>query len=387
MPRRAASRETANRPMCLETDTSTPGGWSSRQFISASRLVETPTPSSRISMSTPPPGASAAATWTWVFRGENRVAFSRSSASRCTTSAAACPETMIPGWTVSATRPYCSISAAAARATSVSGTGSLHLRTGSSPARTSRFSELRRIRVTRWSMEKRWESWSGSSSFCSRLSIIRVSRSMSGTLRRDRLMNIALRLLRSCASVPASRTASAWTWSNARATRADLVGGLHPDRLDAVERGRVRLGELGPARGGRHPLGQPDGGDLQRFPLEPAQRVDHRPGDERRREQHQEHRERDRHRGDHRGLEGLVLEQLAAGHDRAGELIVDAPHPVDDRGHVGVPGGGRAGRLSEAEPLRPCRPCPSGKMTVGSPAVVTRFSISCAVPAVGLPER
>ena len=97
MPRRAASRETANRPMCRETDTSTPGGWSSRQFISARRLVETPTPSSRISISTPPPGASAAATWTWVFRGENRVAFSSSSASRCTTSAAACPETMIPG--------------------------------------------------------------------------------------------------------------------------------------------------------------------------------------------------------------------------------------------------------------------------------------------------
>ena len=47
---------------------------------------------------------------------------------------------------------------------------------------------------------------------------MRTSRSMSDWLRRDRLTNIALKLLRSMASLPASRTASAWTWSNARAT-------------------------------------------------------------------------------------------------------------------------------------------------------------------------
>ncbi len=178
-----------------------------------------PTPSSRTSMSTPPLFSSMTVTRTWELCGENSVAFSMSSASRCTTSAAACPETMIPGWTARATRLYCSISEAAARATSLSGTDSVHLRTGSSPARTSRFSEFRRIRVIMWSMEKRLASWSGSSSLCSIESIIRASRSISGTLRRDKLMNIALRLPRSCASFPASRTASACTWSNARATR------------------------------------------------------------------------------------------------------------------------------------------------------------------------
>ncbi len=183
--------------MCLEMATSTTGGWSSRQFMSASRLGETPTPSSRTSTSTPPLLSSMTVTRTWVFCGENSVAFSMSSASRCTTSAAASPETMIPGWTASATRLYCSISLAAARVTSVSGTESVHLRTGSSPASTSRFSEFRRIRVTRWSMENNLASWSGSSSFCSMPSIMRPSRSISGTLRRDRLMNMALRLPRS----------------------------------------------------------------------------------------------------------------------------------------------------------------------------------------------
>ncbi len=47
---------------------------------------------------------------------------------------------------------------------------------------------------------------------------MRASRSISDWLRRDRLTNIALKLLRSIASFPASRTASACTWSNARAT-------------------------------------------------------------------------------------------------------------------------------------------------------------------------
>ena len=41
---------------------------------------------------------------------------------------------------------------------------------------------------------------------------------MSVWLRRDRLTNIAFRLVRSTASLPASRTASACTWSKARAT-------------------------------------------------------------------------------------------------------------------------------------------------------------------------
>ena len=69
-----------------------------------------------------------------------------------------------------------------------------------------------------WSIANRLDSRSGSSSFCSRESIIRASRSISDWLRRDRLTNIALKLLRSIASLPASRTASECTWSNARAT-------------------------------------------------------------------------------------------------------------------------------------------------------------------------
>ncbi len=70
---------------------------------------------------------------------------------------------------------------------------------------------MRRIRVTMWSIENRLYSRSGSSSFCSRESIVRASRSMSVWLRLDRLTNIALKLVRSMASLPASRTASACT--------------------------------------------------------------------------------------------------------------------------------------------------------------------------------
>ena len=56
---------------------------------------------------------------------------------------------------------------------------------------------------------------------------------------------------------------------------ADLVGGLHADRLD-----RRRPRRPCPAAGGRHPRGQPDRRDLKRVRLQPAQRVDQGPGDE-----------------------------------------------------------------------------------------------------------
>ncbi len=131
-----------------------------------------PIPLSLTSSSTPPADTSCPETRTGVSAGENMVAFSMISASRWTTSAAAWPETTIPGCRSSSTRLYCSISEVAARTTSVSGTGSVHLRTGSSPASTRRFSELRRIRVTRWSIENRSDSRSGSSSASSRSSII-----------------------------------------------------------------------------------------------------------------------------------------------------------------------------------------------------------------------
>ena len=208
---RSASRATANRPMCLETDTSMVGGLSSRQFMSASRASETPMPLSLISISTPPLDSSCIATRTWVSLGEKIVAFSISSASRCATSETATPTTAMPIGMFSAIRLYCSISEIAARATSASATGSDHLRGFSCPASSSRFSELRRMRVTRWSIENRWPRRSGSASSCSRLSIIRASRSISDWERRDRLTNIALKVERSSACSPASRTASACT--------------------------------------------------------------------------------------------------------------------------------------------------------------------------------
>jgi hypothetical protein len=67
-------------------------------------------------------------------------------------------------------------------------------------------------------MVNRLDSRSGSPSVCSSESITRTRRSIRDWLRRDRLTNIALKLLRSMASLPASRTASEWTWSKARAT-------------------------------------------------------------------------------------------------------------------------------------------------------------------------
>ncbi len=194
-------------------------GWlSRRKFISASRASGMPTPLSLTSISTPPLVRAWAVTCTGVSLAEKVVAFSSTSASRCTTSETACPVSAMPGGVFSATRLYCSISDTAARATSASGTGSLHLRDLSCPASRSRFSELRRMRVTRWSIANRLDSRSGSPSFCSRESIIRTRRSIRDWLRRDRLTNIALKLFRSMASLLASRTASEWTWSNARAT-------------------------------------------------------------------------------------------------------------------------------------------------------------------------
>ena len=226
-------------------------------------------------------------------------------------------------------------------------------------------------------MEKRWESWSGSSSFCSRLSIIRDSRSISGTLRRDRLMNIALRLLRSCASVPASRTASGVDLVERAGDAADLVGGLHADRLDVAEAGRVRLGQVGPAGGGRHPRGQPDRGDLERVRLQPAQRVDHRPGDERGRQQHQQHHGHGHHaRSSTADSNAWCCSCWLRVTIAAASWSLTVRIPLIGRGHVGEPAAGGVVAVL-VEPSRPSR-LASGKMMVGSPAALTRVSISCA---------
>ena len=96
------------------------------------------------------------------------MAFSSSSASRWTRSLTRWPWMSVSGTPADLDRARsCSTSEAAARSTSTSGTGWLHRRPGSSPASTSRFSPLRRMRVARWSIRKRLSSWSGSASLLS----------------------------------------------------------------------------------------------------------------------------------------------------------------------------------------------------------------------------
>ena len=83
-----------------------------------------PVPASVMLISEPPSRAVRPDTMTWVVLGENVVAFSSNSASRCTVSAAALPLTDTPCWTSRATRSYCSTSDTAARSTSTRVTGS-----------------------------------------------------------------------------------------------------------------------------------------------------------------------------------------------------------------------------------------------------------------------
>ncbi len=116
-------------------------------------------------------------------------------------------------------RSYCSTSDAAARSTSTSGTGRVQRRPGSSPARTRRFSPLRRIRVARWSSLNSEDSWSGSASRDSSSEISDSWRWIRPWERRERLVNIALTLPRSRACSAARRTASRCTSSKAAATR------------------------------------------------------------------------------------------------------------------------------------------------------------------------
>jgi len=108
-----------------------------------------PTPRSLISSNTPPEFSKCPDTATGVSAAENDVAFSTSSASKCTTSLTACPRTAIPGCTFKLTRSNCSISDTAARSTSTKPTACVHRRLTSCPANTSKFSLLRRIRVAK----------------------------------------------------------------------------------------------------------------------------------------------------------------------------------------------------------------------------------------------
>ena len=155
---------------------------------------------------------------TWDSGGENAVALSSSSASRWTRSEPARPAMDAAGGACTTTRWYCSTSDTAARRTSTTGTGAMLRLARSVPARTSRFSLLRRMRVARWSSWNRLDSWSASCSLLSSASMSCSWRSTRAWLRRERLMNMALTLACSAACSAASRTACPWTASNARAT-------------------------------------------------------------------------------------------------------------------------------------------------------------------------
>ena len=175
-------------------------------------------PRSSISTIAPPSDSRWLCTSTFDSGEEKTVAFSRISATRWTTWLTAWPITSTSGTPVSWIRWYCSTSEVAARSTSTSGIGRPHRRPASSPARTSRFSELRRMRVARWSSLNRLASWSGSCSPVSSSSISLSCRSTRPCDRRDRLTNIALTLFRRAACSVASRTASRCSWSNVVAT-------------------------------------------------------------------------------------------------------------------------------------------------------------------------
>ena len=84
-----------------------------------------------MSTRTPPLASERPETSTGVPAEDSDVAFSASSASRCTTSLTAVPETVMPACALSETRSYSSISDTAALITSTSATGWLH-RPGSS---------------------------------------------------------------------------------------------------------------------------------------------------------------------------------------------------------------------------------------------------------------
>ncbi len=204
--------------MRRETETSTVGGLARRSLISARSSGLRPMPVSWISTSTRPSGSAWPVTRTRVCGLENEVAFSSSSASRWTRSLTTRPATSADGTAASSMRSYCSTSEAAARSTSTSGTGRVQRRPGSSPARTRRFSPLRRMRVARWSSLKRLASWSGSASRLSSSEMSDSWRWMRPWLRRERLVNIALMFPRRRACSAARRTASLCTMSKACAT-------------------------------------------------------------------------------------------------------------------------------------------------------------------------
>jgi hypothetical protein len=194
-PWRAASRATTWNPRRWCTARSTSGGAASSALVSARSSAAIPTPQS--SMTTTCPTASSRPgrdrTVTEVSGGEKRTAFSVSSARRWVRSVTTCPTTAGRSSTSMTTRVRSSVSATAARTTSRSPTGSLHVRGGCSPDRTSRFSALRRTRVVRWSRRNSSPSTSGSCSVSSSWLMICIWRCSMLWLRRARFTSSSRR--------------------------------------------------------------------------------------------------------------------------------------------------------------------------------------------------
>ena len=193
---------------------------------------------------------------------------------------------------------------------------------------------------------------------------MRTSRSISDWLRRDRLTNIALKLLRSIASLPASRTASEWTWSNARATWP--ISSADSTSIGATA--RLMDGSWA-SLSSRTRSGSSHRGDVERAFPQPAQRPDQGPGHGDRREQHQEQDDRGQDGGDQRGLFRAPLQRLGSRDDVPGYAQLDLLHGVD-LGRLGrVPRPGRRGRADvqgARVDVRDCR-CPRRRSRCSGP--------------------
>ena len=301
MPCRAASRPTTNRPIRRDT-----------ADVHDGRVVQPPVgvrPSPRRHADAAVGDRRAARRrWSAAARtrapgspaGENEVAFSTSSATRCTTSLTAWPTTRDAGLDVAArpartARPR-TPPPAARRPAGPAGSTAARPR---GPPRTSRFSQLRRMRVARWSSRNRLPSRSASCSPCSRSSISEICRSTRDWLRRDRLTNIALTLPRSSGLVGRQPDRLAVNLVEGPRDFTDLVGGGHPDRLDLDALVRA----LGLTEAAHH-VRQPGTGDVERVLPQPAQRPDHRAGDERGHQQDQDQQDQRDDADDDRGPGG-----------------------------------------------------------------------------------
>ena len=202
------------------------------------------------------------------------------------------------------------VSDTAPRITSRSGTGVRAVLFSSTPASTSRLSELRRIRVARWSSAKSVPSRSGSRSSRSRSSTSASWRVRSGWLRRARFTYRSL--------IPV-RTVSRWRSATCTVVRSTSLNALASAPSSSRERTTIGVTVGGSARGSESAstsAGSWRGRDVVRVVRETAQRTGRRPGDH---ERESTGEEEDRHGADP-DEQQVATRVVVAG----GELAVDA---------------------------------------------------------------